>query len=82
MVGVILNLSLWFALHVLFGNVAAVWHGPVLLWTPEPTSLNIEALLLSALACVLLLRLHFSIAGTLALTSAAALAWSFAQGAI
>jgi chromate transporter len=81
-VGVILNLSLWFALHVLFGNVAAVWHGPVLLWTPEPTSLNIEALLLSALACVLLLRLHFSIAGTLALTSAAALAWSFAQGAI
>ena len=81
-VGVILNLSLWFALHVLFGNVTAVWHGPVLLWTPELASLNIEALLLSAFACVLLLRLHFSIASTLALTSAAALAWSLAQGAI
>ena len=81
-VGVILNLSLWFALHVLFGKVAAVWHGPVLLWTPELASLNIEALLLSALACALLLRMHFSIASTLALTSAAALAWSFAQGAI
>ena len=49
-VGVILNLSLWFALHVLFGSVTAVWHGPLRLWTPELASLNVEALLLSALA--------------------------------
>ena len=46
-VGVILNLSLWFALHVLFGSVTATWHGPVRLWTPELASLNVEALLLS-----------------------------------
>ncbi len=45
-VGVILNLSLWFALHVLFGNVAAAWHGPLQLWTPDLASLNVEALLL------------------------------------
>ena len=77
-VGVILNLSLWFALHVLFGNVAAAWHGPVRLWTPELASLNVEALLLSVLAAALLLRLHFSIASTLAITAAAALAWSLA----
>jgi chromate transporter len=75
-VGVILNLSLWFALHVLFGNVAAAWHGPVQLWTPELASLNVEALLLSVLAAALLLRWHFSIASTLAITAAAALAWS------
>ena len=81
-VGVILNLSLWFALHVLFGNVAATWHGPVQLWTPELASLNVEALLLSVLAAALLLRLHFSIASTLAITAAAALAWSLAATAM
>jgi chromate transporter len=81
-VGVILNLSLWFALHVLFGNVAATWHGPVQLWTPELASLNVEALLLSVLAATLLLRLHFSIASTLAITAAAALAWSLAATAM
>ena len=81
-VGVILNLSLWFALHVLFGSVAATWHGPVRLWTPELASLNVEALLLSVLAAALLLRLHFSIASTLAITAAAALAWSLAATAM
>ena len=75
-VGVILNLSLWFALHVIFGSVTAVWHGPLLIWTPELASLNVEALLLSILAGVLLLRLHFGIASTLALSATAALAWS------
>ena len=81
-VGVILNLSLWFALHVLFGNVAATWHGPVQLWTPELASLNVEALLLSVLAAALLLRLHLGIASTLAITAAAALAWSLAATAM
>ena len=81
-VGVILNLSLWFALHVLFGSVAATWHGPVRLWTPELASLNVEALLLSVLAAALLLRLHFGIASTLAITAAAALAWSLAATAM
>ena len=73
-----LSILMWFALHVLFGNVAAAWHGPVQLWTPELASLNVEALLLSVLAAALLLRLHFSIASTLAITAAAALAWSLA----
>jgi len=81
-VGVILNLSLWFALHVLFGSVAAVWHGPLLIWTPDLASLNVEALLLSVLAAVLLLRLHLGIASTLALAAAAALAWSLLAAAL
>ena len=81
-VGVILNLSLWFALHVLFGSVTATWHRPVRLWTPELASLNVEALLLSSLAALLLLRLHLSIASTLAITAAAALAWSLGTGAM
>lgn len=81
-VGVILNLSVWFALHVIFGAVTATWHGPVRLWTPVPASLNIEALSLSVLAAVLLFGLRLGIAGTLAVTAVAALAWSLVQGAI
>ena len=53
-VGVILNLSLWFALHVIFDTVTAVRHGPVLLWTPDLASLNVKALALSILAASLL----------------------------
>ena len=76
-VGVIFNLSLWFALHVLFGTVSATRHGPLRLWTPDPASLNVEALMLAILAALLLFGLRFGIVSTLALTAAASLAWSF-----
>ena len=74
-VGVILNLSLWFALHVLFAKVDAVWHGPLRLWAPDPSSLSLEVVLLTSLAAVLLLVLRFSIATTLAIAGAFSLAW-------
>jgi len=76
-VGVILNLSLWFALHVLFGRVDAEWHGPLRLWTPDLSSLNVEVVLLTALAAVLLLVLRLGIVSALAIAAAASLAWSF-----
>jgi chromate transporter len=75
-VGIILNLSLWFALHVLFGRVDAEWHGPLRLWTPDLSSLNVEVVLLTALAAVLLLVLRLGIVSTLAIAAAASLAWS------
>ena len=75
-VGVILNLSLWFALHVLFGTVTATWLGPLQLWTPDLATLNVEALLLAILAAILLFGFHFGIASTLAIAAAASLAWS------
>ncbi len=81
-VGVILNLSLWFALHVIFGSVTAIRHGPVQIWTPEFASLNVEALSLACLAAALLFGLRLGIAGTLALSAAAALSWSLLQSAI
>ncbi len=76
-VGVILNLSLWFGLNVLFGRVEAQWHGPLRIWHADIASLNVEALLLGLFAAALLLWLRAGIAGTLALTAGAALAWSF-----
>jgi chromate transporter len=60
-VGVILNLSIWFALHVLFARVPA-WTGYGMhLPLPEPASLNLAALLLGAGAMLALLRFHLNL---------------------
>jgi hypothetical protein len=50
-VGVIANLSLWFALHVVFGEVTRVGTpgGPGL-WLPTAASVDIGAVILTALA--------------------------------
>ena len=39
-VGVILNLSIWFALHVLFAKVDRLTLGPLTLWRPELASVD------------------------------------------
>src|SRR6478736_7474160 len=70
-VGVILNLSLWFALHVFFTKVEPVWHGPLRLWLPDPATLDVEAVALAVLAALLLLRLKLSIGATLAISAGA-----------
>jgi len=73
-VGVILNLSLWFGLHVLFGEVQRRdgWFRP---WLPEWGNLDGFALGLSVLAAVVLLRFHFGIIRTLLLCAGAGAAW-------
>jgi len=53
-VGAVLNLSLWFALHVLFARVGQVYLGPVRLLVPAPGSLDLAAALLAAGALALL----------------------------
>lgn len=64
-VGVILNLALWFALHMLFAQVQAVEHGPVRLWTPDTATFDWQAAALSVLAAALLLWRHAGILPTL-----------------
>jgi len=54
-VGVIANLSLWFALHVLFGKLDVLQVGPLSLLWPEISSLNLLALALSLFAGLLML---------------------------
>ena len=73
-VGVILNLTVWFALNVLFGTVVETWAGPLRLYVPDLSSLNWVALGLAALAVVLLFVLHRGIITTLAICAALALA--------
>jgi chromate transporter len=60
-VGVIFNLSLWFGLHVLFGAATRLeGFGLFKPWVPNWSGFDGLALLLSALAAVLLLHLHWS----------------------
>lgn len=49
-VGVILNLALWFAMHVIWGEVAEVRRGPVSIDLPVPDTFNLAAATLTALA--------------------------------
>ena len=74
-VGVILNLTVWFALHVLFATVTERFAGPLRLHVPDLGSISGPALLLSGVAVVLLFVLHRGVLTTLAVCGALALAW-------
>ena len=76
-VGVILNLSLWFGLHVLFGHVERLqgWFRP---WLPDWSRLDGFALALSLFAAVALLGFRFGIIATLALCGAIGAVWKLA----
>ncbi|MEL7300031.1 MAG: chromate efflux transporter [Pseudomonadota bacterium] len=60
-VGVILNLSLWFALHVLFGRVMRDTIGPVTLWRPDLATIEWLAVGLFLLCSLLAFRLHWGV---------------------
>jgi chromate transporter len=81
-VGVILNLSVWFGLHVLFGQVErweAGWFRP---WVPVWQKLDLFALVLSLLAAIALLRWHLGVVKTLGLCALLAVGWGWVVGAI
>ena len=61
-VGVILNLSLWFALHVLFEEVSRAHWGPIQWWVPDASSINGIVVVLSGLCAVALFKLRWGIA--------------------
>jgi chromate transporter len=69
-VGVILNLAIWFALHFLFVRVQTVRAGPLLFDAPVPASLDPFAAGLSVLAVVWLFVLKRSVFETLAVAAA------------
>lgn len=73
-VGVILNLAIWFAIHVLFDTVGTWAYGaaPAPVWT----SLNVGAVALTCLAAVLSLALKRGIAETLGVMALAGLCFS------
>ena len=73
-VGVILNLSLWFALHVIFEKVTLQDYGVFRLWTPALASFDAVAAGLAVLSAVLLLGFRLGILTTLGIAALASLA--------
>ncbi len=64
-VGVILNLSIWFSLHVLFAELPSLQVGPVKLLTPVWHSLDWRVLLIGGVSAIMLLWRHQSLMRTL-----------------
>ena len=60
-VGVILNLSVWFALHVLFGSVTERHWGPLRWFAFDPRALDSHAAVLAVTAAILAFRFHRSL---------------------
>jgi chromate transporter len=67
-VGVILNLALWFALHVLFAETRPFELGGLRLEVPVPESLHGAALLITLVAALAVFRYRASVLTVLALT--------------
>jgi chromate transporter len=68
-VGVILNLSIWFALHVFFSTVQRQSLGAMTLWRPDLASVEWLALGLFVVSGFLAFRLHWDILRVLAAAS-------------
>jgi chromate transporter len=66
-VGVILNLTVWFALNVLFGRIDPVQIGPLHVLVPSLQTLGIKALGFTAVAFILMFALHRGVITTLAI---------------
>jgi chromate transporter len=60
-VGVILNLSVWFALHVLFGTVTELHFGPLRWFAFDPQALDPHVAVLAVTAALLTFRFHRSL---------------------
>ncbi|MBF9150379.1 chromate efflux transporter [Novosphingobium jiangmenense] len=72
-VGVIANLTLWFAIHVLFRQTSDVAFGPVSLSLPVPQSLDWRVALIATTAAVLIFAMRKGILPVLGICAAAGL---------
>jgi chromate transporter len=73
-VGIIANLALWFALHVLFGVVGETAVGPLTIPVPDFSTFNIAAAIIALAAGVALIRLKANLFAVLAAAMAAGVA--------
>ena len=80
-VGVILNLAVWFALQTLFTSTGEVRAGPLRLYTVDASTLDPAALALAAFAMVALLRLRWPLLLTIAVSAALGFAYFLATQA-
>ena len=69
-VGVIVNLALWFSIHALFASVSLQQFAGAVIEVPVLSSLQVPSLLITLVAAVLVFRLRASVLITLAVTGA------------
>jgi chromate transporter len=79
-VGVILNLAVWFTLHVVFRSVTEMHAGPLRWFAVELASLDIAAAALTAIAAGLMFGAHFGLMTTVALMAALGIALRLTLG--
>ncbi len=77
-VGVILNLTFWFALHVLFAKIDTLHWSGIRLYVPELASLDWASLALAAAAIVAMLRFKVGMLVTIAAAAALGAAYHLA----
>jgi chromate transporter len=80
-VGVILNLTVWFALHVLFGNVREARLGFLRWYAFDPLSIDIAAIGLALVAAALAFRFHVGLVTLVGIMAALGVAVRLAAGA-
>ena len=80
-VGVILNLSVWFALHVLFGQVQERHAGWLRWYSFDPTALDLKATALALIAGTLAFALHRGLVEVVAIMAALGIAVRWLLGA-
>jgi chromate transporter len=77
-VGVIANLALWFAIHVLFAQVEERGFGPFSAAVPDPTSFDPAAAAIGLAAGMALLRLKIGMIPVLVVSALAGMFWLLA----
>ncbi|KXF77070.1 chromate transporter [Paramesorhizobium deserti] len=75
-VGVILNLAIWFGLHVLFAEVRSISWGAWSMDAPVIGSVVWPSLALTALAALAIFRFRMSVIATLLLSAGLGIAWT------
>jgi chromate transporter len=80
-VGVILNLSVWFALHVLFGTVTERHAGWLRWYAFDPVALDLRVLAMAAVAAILAFGLHRNLIEVIAVLAAMGVAVRLLLGA-
>ncbi|MBW3564745.1 MAG: chromate efflux transporter [Acidobacteria bacterium] len=81
-VGVVMNLAVWFALHVLFGEVREVHTFGMSVDVPVIATINIPSLILTAAAMLAVFRFKIGMIKVLAACSAAGVAFYLASGSV
>lgn len=76
-VGVILNLAVWFALHVFFEEVGQMDVAGLTLWVPDVMTLDWRVVVMSVISGWLLLFRHWGIAKVLGVAAVLGLAFSY-----